>query len=273
MTRDAPRNPYDNHGPEFDYVIGVSTDDLDLVRHALDSGVPVDAPLFGHGATALIRAVGKSEELVNLLIERGARVDAEDREGVTPLQVAVVGGSAHVVRTLLKHGVDPTRRLRFGRPQPLEVAVREGHDEIARLLQEYIDTQGSRWIMNPLKDALDVLEAHNHRPEEVLWVGSKDFWFMWEEFAEVADRDYGDRDGRWHVAHDLTICGEQWMAVRDGHAGNAWWEVRYIPPPWGMARRPELHRKPTRLVGRSLQTLSEMQREHGADPLAEADAV
>ncbi len=63
---------------EQEYVIGVVTGDLDLVRAALLKGVPVVTPLFGHGATVLVWAVNRSEEMVRFLLERGAPVNAAD---------------------------------------------------------------------------------------------------------------------------------------------------------------------------------------------------
>jgi len=47
------------------------------------------------GATALHQAVGRGDEIVKFLVERGAKLDAKDKFGRTPLDVAngVPGGA------------------------------------------------------------------------------------------------------------------------------------------------------------------------------------
>ncbi|MDQ2732293.1 MAG: ankyrin repeat domain-containing protein [Armatimonadota bacterium] len=118
--------------PEYQYVMGVFTDDIGLVENAISKGVPVDAPLFGHGATALVVAVGKSEQMVRLLLNRGAPVNAEDWEGVTPLLNAVYNGRVSIVALLLEHGADPLHRTPWGAAR--EVAESEGSAEIVEML-------------------------------------------------------------------------------------------------------------------------------------------
>jgi ankyrin repeat protein len=69
------------------------------VRHLLDLGVPVDVRYDGDGyfdlapnSTALHVAAWKLRaDLVQLLLERGAAVDAKDGKGRTPLMLAVKG--------------------------------------------------------------------------------------------------------------------------------------------------------------------------------------
>ena len=64
---------------------------LQAVRIALDTGADVNAA-NDTGRTALHGAAAiRSTELIELLAERGARVDAEDNEGRTPLDLATEG--------------------------------------------------------------------------------------------------------------------------------------------------------------------------------------
>jgi ankyrin repeat protein len=119
--------------PENEFIYGVMMGEIDKVWAALDSGVPVDAPLFGHGATALLWAVAKGEEMVRLLLERGAAINVEDWEGVTPLQNTIRAKNLPMVELLVEHGADPTYRTSFG--TALDVAREEGTTEIVALLE------------------------------------------------------------------------------------------------------------------------------------------
>jgi ankyrin repeat protein len=53
--------------------------------------------------------------LVELLLERGAAIDAMHHYGGTALQYAVSCAKAPVVKLLLKHGADPNLRGHSGR--------------------------------------------------------------------------------------------------------------------------------------------------------------
>jgi ankyrin repeat protein len=54
-------------------------------------------------------------ECVSFLLERGARVDDETKEGATALSLAAREGHADVVRLLLRSGADPAHRTANGR--------------------------------------------------------------------------------------------------------------------------------------------------------------
>ena len=60
------------------------------------------------GTTALHWAVERDDlDMADLLIRAGARVTARTREGVTPLQLAAINGSAAMLDRLIKAGADP----------------------------------------------------------------------------------------------------------------------------------------------------------------------
>ena len=49
-------------------------------------------------------------DAAELLLARGAKVDADNRQGVTPLMQAAASGWVEMVRLLLKRGADPSRQ-------------------------------------------------------------------------------------------------------------------------------------------------------------------
>jgi hypothetical protein len=78
----------------------------------------------------------KSGPTIQLLLERGADVDALDDAQSTPLHVASEYGSAKATRLLLEHGANVHLQNNEGHA-PSQVASAKGHEEIARLLSEH----------------------------------------------------------------------------------------------------------------------------------------
>ena len=102
-----------------------------LTRNADVNGAQVD------GSTALHWAVERNDiEIVDLLLRAGARVAARTREGVTPLQLAAINGSASMLDRLLKAGADPNAALTDGGDTALMMAARTGKTDAIRVLSE-----------------------------------------------------------------------------------------------------------------------------------------
>src|SRR5215813_9604973 len=79
----------------------------DAVRSLLQKKADVNAPQVD-GTTALHWAVrGDDLETADLLIRAGANVTTANREGVTPLQLAAINGTAPMIEKLIKAGADP----------------------------------------------------------------------------------------------------------------------------------------------------------------------
>lgn len=140
---------------------------LDKVKEALAAGVPVDTVdsvdqtaliaaaskdqleiakvLLAHGAdpnahdpagwTPLIHATyfGSSLDLISLLVDKGANVNAQNDRGVTALYLAAAGGHEAYVQHLLKLGADPKLATKTGYT-PLRVAQANGLSKIVALL-------------------------------------------------------------------------------------------------------------------------------------------
>ncbi|KAI8686792.1 HET domain-containing protein [Fusarium sp. Ph1] len=108
------------------------TTDSDMLELLLDEGADVEAkdkdgntPLM-HGAWCLTTA--------KLLLARGADVNARSKHGVTPLmKAAFYKENAGVVKLFLEHGADPTAKDEGGR-----TAASQAKDEaVLTLLREY----------------------------------------------------------------------------------------------------------------------------------------
>ena len=86
-----------------------------------------------HGALIHLAVDAKSPEMVRLLIDHGAIIQATDQDGRTPLFQAAQMGQTEIVALLLKRGARVDTPDRFRRT-PLHVAAAGGYLECARLL-------------------------------------------------------------------------------------------------------------------------------------------
>ena len=72
--------------------------------------------------------------MVQFLLDKGARVDAQDKDGKTALILAATKGYRDMVELLLKRGANPTLSDTGGRTA-LYWALANGHKEIAEILR------------------------------------------------------------------------------------------------------------------------------------------
>jgi ankyrin repeat protein len=102
---------------------------IDIVRRLLDTGV--DAKFrYGNELTALMWAAGHEDGVgasaaagvVELLLGRGAPLDAVDDRGRTALMMAAELGHAEMVKMLMGRGADPSARDKSGKTA-LELAA------------------------------------------------------------------------------------------------------------------------------------------------------
>ncbi|PFX22621.1 ankyrin repeat and SAM domain-containing protein 3-like [Stylophora pistillata] len=102
-----------------------------IVNLLLDCHVNVNAITAKNGATALMLAAScGNESVVYFLLQKGAKIDAQDKRGWTGLFYATYQGHHKVVQLLLENGADKElREYRLGLT-PLLAAAKEGHEVI-----------------------------------------------------------------------------------------------------------------------------------------------
>jgi ankyrin len=110
--------------------------DRNTVRALLQRKADVNARQVD-GTTALHWAVRTDDlEMADLLIGAGANVSAANREGVTPLELAAINGSAPMIQKLVKGGADPNAPLDQFADTALMMAARTGKADALRVLVE-----------------------------------------------------------------------------------------------------------------------------------------
>jgi uncharacterized protein len=96
---------------------------------------------FALDATPLHSAAAAGErDVIGVLLDAGADVNAVQHGGYTPLLEAAAGGKAELADMLLQRGADPTAQLDDGRG-PVDLATAGGHAELAARLERARSTR------------------------------------------------------------------------------------------------------------------------------------
>ncbi len=111
---------------------------VEMVRYLLKMGARVNATGGRSGKTALIRASERRHyEIAGILVSCGAKIDFRSRaSGKTALMGAVESGDMEMVLLLIKAGADVNAGNRYGET-PLDMAFKTGWDDLLELLRAY----------------------------------------------------------------------------------------------------------------------------------------
>ena len=97
--------------------------------------VDLDSQTDSNHDTALTLAcAGGHEELVSLLLNRGAEMEHRDKKGFTPLMLASTAGHSNVVEIMLNNGSDMEAQSERTKDTALSLACSSGRYEVVELL-------------------------------------------------------------------------------------------------------------------------------------------
>jgi ankyrin repeat protein len=112
----------------------------DAVSQLLDKGADVNKP----GWTALHYAATHGHlQIMNLLLEQHAYVDAESPNGTTPLMMAAMYGTPSAVKLLLEAGADPLLKNQLGLTA-IDFAYRANRKESADIIAAFVRARQPR---------------------------------------------------------------------------------------------------------------------------------
>ena len=151
--------------------------DLEAVRDFLKNGVDVNSKYFLPGekppthnlGTPLLFAVeGGNIQIVELLLEKGADVNAKNIVQVTPLLSGVDLNNYGIVKLLISHGADLNAQTETG-TSPLHNAAIYGRNRILKLLVEHGANVNirARYGKTPLDEAIKYMQTAV-APREIL---------------------------------------------------------------------------------------------------------
>ena len=78
-----------------------------------------------------------NKNVMQLLLDRGAELNAVDQDGWTPLHGATLHGHKDVVQLLLERGADPNIATRPGRHTALSIALGLRYKDTAIIIRAY----------------------------------------------------------------------------------------------------------------------------------------
>ena len=111
--------------------------DIYEVRSLIEKGADVNHQNAKFGWRCLHRAARKGfDEIMELLIEAGADVNARGNNGVTALHLAAYYGNDRSVAFLLEKGADIHAMNDYGR-NPLGSALHTNHEDCAAILEAW----------------------------------------------------------------------------------------------------------------------------------------
>lgn len=91
-----------------------------------------------HDTALTLACAGGHEELVSLLLARGADIEHRDKKGFTPLMLAATAGHAGVVEILLNHAADVEAQSERTKDTALSLACSGGRYEVTLIFSRIV---------------------------------------------------------------------------------------------------------------------------------------
>ena len=123
--------------PDISFFKAAVDGDYEAIKTAIDSGIDVNAKggFFGRTALSSVAHLGHMK-IAELLISRGAEVDAKDSFRATPLHRASREGHKNISELLINKNANVNAIDVYG-GTPLDFAISSNHPEIADLLRKH----------------------------------------------------------------------------------------------------------------------------------------
>jgi ankyrin repeat protein len=161
-------------GARYNLIDAVLAKNIELVRKFLDEGGDVNEGEWSYNGPLLMEAARYGHvEVVDLLLDRGAKIEATDDLNQTALMAAAEYGQSDVVRLLLDRGAEVNAGYRDGRTALSKASI-EGHRELVA----YLLGRGARWtfmdalaqgdaaLFRTLLDEEILAQAQDNGPED-----------------------------------------------------------------------------------------------------------
>ena len=175
---------------------------VNMVKFLLEKGANIHSR-DKHGRTALLWAISRSpislehEDIIKLLVDGGTNIDLIDNRGYTALMYAVSKGCKRMIKLLLDAGADINIRSNTLGATVMQIALRDGQQDIIDLLKKYRSTIEHRSTSESFKGILKP-KSHN----EIHKIMINKYGFIPSEKTVVLKREYTDNLGRvWDIEY------------------------------------------------------------------------
>lgn len=85
-------------------------------------------------------------------------------------------------------------------------------------------------MINLFTETTNVLKQHNKTWDDVVWVGTPEFFIPTSEFLKIiAYIEYDNSFGNAEINPRLVIVGDTWWLERAEYDGSEWWEYKEQP--------------------------------------------
>ena len=142
---------HENQLGETALMIAAKKISISIAKRLIDLGAQVNRT----GWTALhLAAEAGSEEMIRLLVQKNAFVDATSPDGTTPLMMAASSNHRAAAALLIELGADPTAKNDHGL-RPSTLATQEGFKDMAFWLEIQEAVHKSKQLIEELKANVD----------------------------------------------------------------------------------------------------------------------
>ena len=112
----------------------------ELIKLLLDNGADVNAKNESGVTPIMIASINGYLDTVELLIDNGADVNAKNESGVTPIMIASNNGCLSTVELLIDNGANLYAKNNTGQTA-LDIAKEEGHTDVVEFIEVYQSSQ------------------------------------------------------------------------------------------------------------------------------------
>ena len=119
---------------ETPLMLAARYNDVDVVEFLIERGASLEAQDIEYLSPIHHAVAGGKMSNVLRLIELGAKVSKENLEYTSPVHLAAECGHTDIVRLLLEHGADATKSVAYSGTTPIMLAAEKGHLETLKLL-------------------------------------------------------------------------------------------------------------------------------------------
>ena len=146
--------------------VAVETGNIEIIQLLLDHGAKVNARDAEKQTPIMRLEEDATPELVELLVRYGAKIDVADKSGNTPLILAAASAKVEVVKALIDSGADVRAKNKAGRTALMNAAENDDLEAVRLLLESGSevnarDDEGeSAWDLTSNDEIEELLESY-----------------------------------------------------------------------------------------------------------------